>query len=158
MISPTLSRNLELLDSIQRILPSPKGRLLPQKHTQNTHTLCRQHCRHPTALPPRCLPPPSCCRCPPPPSCCRRPPLCQRHHQTQLPCCCCRRCAAATATALPPLPPPHCLPTTPLPTAADLPPPPMLRFCHSPRAADASATLPAVIVPLPHLHCRLCNI
>ncbi len=39
-ISPTLSRNLELLDSVQRILPSPRGRILPQKHTQAAQKSC----------------------------------------------------------------------------------------------------------------------
>jgi hypothetical protein len=92
---------------------------------------------------------------PPPPSRCRRrrriahrrraaaalpPPLCK----------CCH--PAATAVVVLPPPPPlyrhcRCRPVTLLPHCSSLP---LLRCRRHPCAADASATLPAVAVPLPH--------
>jgi hypothetical protein len=118
--------------------------------TPNCHRpIQRRHCAASTTLalptpPPHCPPLPRRCLC--------RSAGAATAHPT-LPPHFCRRCrAAAVATALPlPLLPP-CNPAFPLLTAAELPQlpsPPPLRCQRRPRAADASAALPAATVLLP---------
>jgi hypothetical protein len=97
---------------------------------------------------------------PPPPLCCRRRRQIAHHCRAAaaLPPPLCRRCcpAATVVVVLPPPPPLYhrcrCCPVTLLPHCSS---PPPLRCQRRPRAADASAALPAVTAPLPH--CLRCS-
>jgi hypothetical protein len=137
------------------------------------------------ALPPRCLPPPSCrrriqCRrcaafrrpctanaatslptlAAPLPRCLCRSANAATAHPTLPPHFCHRLPAAAVANALPPLLLLPCNPASPLLTNAELPPPPSpppLHCQHPPCAADASTMLLATAAPLPRCLRRSAN-